>query len=255
MLMLQQFSTVYNLLFGRYTGQVVFEVKHEKFEGPLELLLELIEKEKLSISEISLARVAEEYIAYVRSLAQIDPEQLAEFLVVASQLMLIKSRSLLPNLPVSEEEEQSAEELEQRLAEYQKFRERAMLLKKLESTRKPIFVRDAYLAFAPVFFPPPQLVPADLARAFRTFLAALPKAEKLIEEKMKRVISLEERMAQIKSLVQSAVERAFSDIVKGSAEKVDIIVSFLAILELIKEKLLDVRQETAFSDIMVKRVI
>ena len=233
---------------------MVFEIKHEKFEGPLELLLELIEKEKLSISEISLARVAEEYIAHVRSLERIDPEQLAEFLVVASQLMLIKSRSLLPNIPFSEEEEQSGEELGQRLAEYQKFRDRAALLKKLESARKPIFVRDAYLAFAPVFFPPPQLALGDIASAFRTFLAALPKIEKLIEEKMKRVISLEERMAQIRSLVQSAVERAFSDIVKGSAEKVDIIVSFLAILELTKQKLVDVHQEGAFADIMVKRI-
>lgn len=252
--MLQQFSTVYNLPFQRYTQNVVFEIRHEKFEGPLELLLELIEKEKLSISEISLSRVAEEYVEHVRSLERIDPEQLAEFLVVASQLMLIKSRSLLPNLSFSEEEEQSGEELERRLAEYQKFRERAAVLKKLDETRKPIFIRDAYLAFAPVFFPPPQLALRDLASAFRTFLAALPKIEKLVEEKMKRIVSLEERMRQIRSFVQNAVERAFSEIVKGSGEKIDIIVSFLAILELTKQKFVDVRQEGAFTDIMVKRI-
>lgn len=234
---------------------MVFEIRHEKFEGPLELLLELIEKEKLSISEISLSRVAEEYIEHVRSLERIDPEQLAEFLVVASQLMLIKSRSLLPNLSFSEEEEQSGEELEHRLAEYRKFRERAVLLKKLETERKPIFIRDAYLAFAPVFFPPPQLAPGDMASAFRTFLAALPKVKKLVEEKMKRIISLEERMRQIRSFVQNAVERAFSEIVKGSGEKIDIIVSFLAILELAKQKFVDVRQEGAFTDIMVKRIV
>lgn len=233
---------------------MVFEIRHEKFEGPLQLLLELIEKEKLSISEISLSRVAEEYIQYVRSLEQADPEQLAEFLVVASQLMLIKSRSLLPNLSVPEEEEASAEELEHRLAEYQKFRERAKLLAQLESGRKPIYVRDAYLAFAPVFFPP-QLTCADLAEAFRTFLAALPKIEKLVEEKMKRVVSLEERMRQIRLLVQGAVERAFSEIVKGSAEKIEVIVSFLAILELTKQKFVDVRQNGAFEDIMVKTIL
>lgn len=234
---------------------MVFEIKHEKFEGPLELLLELIEKEKLAISEISLARVAEEYIEHMRSLERIDPEQLAEFLVVAAQLMLIKSRSLLPNLSFSEEEEQSAEELERRLAQYQKFRARAALLKQLGATRKPIFTRDAYLAFAPIFFPPPQLALGDLASAFRIFLAALPKIEKLVEEKMKRVVSLEERMRQIRSLVQGAVERAFSEIVKGSAEKIDVIVSFLAILELTKQKFVEVRQSGAFEDIMVKRII
>ena len=233
---------------------MAFEIKHEKFEGPLELLLELIEKERLSISEISLARVCEEYIQYVRLLEKIDPERLAEFLVIAAQLMLIKSRSLLPDLSFSEEEEQSAEELEQRLIEYQKFRERALLLKKLESERKPIFVRDAYLTFAPVFFPPPQLVLQDMVSAFKTFLAALPKIEKLVEEKIKRVISLEERMRQIRSLVQGAVERAFSEIVKGSAEKIDIIVSFLAILELTKQKFVDVEQRGAFEDIIIKRI-
>ncbi|MBI3442408.1 MAG: segregation/condensation protein A [Candidatus Sungbacteria bacterium] len=234
---------------------MVFEIRHEKFEGPLELLLELIEKEKLSISEISLSRVAEEYIEHVRSLERIDPEQLAEFLVVASQLMLIKSRSLLPNLSFSEEEEESGEELERRLAEYRKFRERAALLKKLDEARKPIFIRDAYLAFAPVFFPPPQLVLGNLAGAFRTFLAALPKVERLVQEKMKRIVSLEERMRQIRLLVHAAVERAFSEIIKGSGDKIDIIVSFLAILELAKQKFVDVRQEGAFTDIIIKRIV
>jgi len=235
---------------------VAFEIRHEKFEGPLELLLELIEKEKLAISEISLARVAEEYIEHVRSLEQIDAEQLAEFLVVASQLMLIKSRSLLPNFSSSPEEELlGAEELERRLAEYQKFRERADVLRKLEAGRKPIFTRDAYLAFAPVFFPPPRLAPSDLAGAFRIFLAALPKVEKLIEEKMKRIVSLEERMRQIRSLVHGAVERTFSEIVQGSAGKMDVIISFLAILELTKQKFVQVRQESAFADIMVQRIL
>lgn len=252
--MLLQFSTVYNPLFGRYTQNVIFEIRHEKFEGPLELLLELIEKEKLSISEISLARVAEEYIEYVRSLEHIDPEQLAEFLIVASQLILIKSRSLLPSISFSEEEEQSAEELADRLAEYQKFRERAALLKKLDAERKQIFVREAYLPFTPVFFPPPRLARGDLAVAFRALLDVLPKVEKLAEENMKRVISLEERMRHIRSLVQDAIERAFSQIVKGSPEKMDVIVSFLAILELTKQKLIDVRQSGTFADIMVKRI-
>jgi segregation and condensation protein A len=234
---------------------VVFEIKHEKFEGPLELLLELIEKEKLSVSEVSLARVCEEYIQHVRLLDKIDPEQLAEFLVVAAQLMLIKSRSLLPNLSFSEEEEQSAEELAARLAEYQKFRERAMLLKKLESETRPIFARDAYLTLAPVFFPPPRLNLEHVRDAFKTFLAALPKVEKLVEEKIKRVMSLEDRMRQIRTLVQGAVERAFSEIVKGSTERIDIIVSFLAILELTKQKFVDVHQVGVFEDIIVKRIV
>src|SRR3989344_3794745 len=110
---------------------MTYIMKQEKFEGPMELLLELIEKEKLSISEISLAKVADEYISYVKGLEKIDPEELAEFLVVAAHLMLIKSRSLLPQLKLTEEEEGSIEELEKRLKEYQRLRQLAGELKKL----------------------------------------------------------------------------------------------------------------------------
>jgi segregation and condensation protein A len=230
-------------------------VKQEKFEGPLELLLDLIEKEKLSITEISLSGVADEYIAHIRTLANIDPEELAEFLVVAAQLMLIKSRSLLPSLELSPEEEGSIEELEQRMREYQKIRELARELKKLEVLKNHILVREAFYGQNPIFYPPPSFSPNILRVSFAAFLAALPKIEKLAEEKIKKIISLEEKISHIRSFLSDRLERAFSEIIKGAAGKVDIIVSFLAILELAKQKFVDIRQEKLFEDIKIRKII
>lgn len=231
---------------------MAYTIKHEKFEGPLALLLELIEKEKLSISEISLARVTDEYLSYIKKLERRDPEELAEFLVVAAQLMLIKSRSLLPSLPISEEEEASIEELEARLVQYQRLRELTKELKAREK-KSGIFSRESFAGIEPVFYPPPRLTLDMLAKNFQNFLASIPKIEKLAEEKIKRIISLEDKIAHIKSFLSTTLEKAFSDIVRGAQEKVEIIVSFLAILELAKQKFLELDQDTRFGDIRIKR--
>ena len=231
-----------------------FQIKQEKFEGPLELLLELIEKEKLSISEISLAKIADEYVRYVKSLEKIDPEALAEFLVVAAQLMLIKSRSLLPQLEINEEETASIEELESRLKEYQKIREAAKDIKVLELQRGFIYTREAYVGMEPVFYPPRGMGVKKITEAFAAFLETLPKIEKLAEDKIKKIISLEEKISQIRVFLQEKVEKAFSEIVKGAKEKTEIIVSFLALLELARQKFLDLHQEKLFEDISIKRL-
>lgn len=227
--------------------------KHEKFEGPLELLLDLIEEEKLSISEVSLAKITDEYLSYVKTKSAIPPEVLADFLVVAAQLMLIKSRSLLPSLTLTEEETASIDELAARLAEYQKFRDYAKKLKSIETAHWRIFAREGYRGVTPLFYPPPSLQGTVLARTFAAFLAALPKIEKLAEDSIKKIISLEEKIKHIQATLQHAVERAFSDVVKGAKEKVEVIVSFLAILELARQKFVDLEQVKAFADITIKR--
>ena len=229
-----------------------FQIKQENFEGPLELLLELIDKEKMDISKVSLAKVADEYLKHVKALDKVNAENLAEFLVVAAQLMLIKSRSLLPSLTLSEEDETSIEDLETRLAAYQRMRERARELKAREN-KTAIFTRESFFGIDPVFYPPPRLTLEALAVSFRNFLATIPKIEKLVEDKIKRIISLEDTITRIKSFLASTLEKAFSEVVRGSKEKVEIIVSFLAILELAKQKFVELDQDTRFGDIMIKK--
>jgi len=230
-----------------------FILKQEKFEGPFDLLLDLIEKEKLAISDISLARITDEYIRYIKTLEKIDPEALAEFLVVAAHLMLIKSRSLLPSLALNQEEEQSLEELEKRLVEFKKLRVVAEELKKLEKLGRMVS-RESFYSFHPIFYPPPALTIDKLQSAFSAFLAALPKINKLAQEKLKRVISLQEKIAQLQTFLTESVEKAFSELVSGSREKIEVIVSFLAILELARQKFIDLDQGELFSDITIRRL-
>lgn len=233
---------------------MVFEVKQEKFEGPLDLLLDLIEKEKLSISEVSLGKVTDEYLKEIRSIDKINPEELAEFLVVAAQLMLIKSRSLLPTLELSPEEEESIEELEKRLEEYRHIRELVKELKTLELKGMHIYTREVYGGVESVFYPPKKISEKYLFTSFSTFIKSLPKLEKLTEERLKKIISLEEKIKHIRSFLHGAVERVFSDIIKGTKGKTEIIVSFLALLELARQQFVDLRQEKTFGEIIIKKL-
>lgn len=232
-------------------------VKQEKFEGPLDLLLELIQKQKLHISEISLAKVTDEYVSRVEALVKtgaLDQEELAEFLVIAGELLLIKSRSLLPGYAASPEEEASIEELETRLARLQRFRALAEGLGKLSRQKNFLYSREPYLGVPAVFYPPPRLTLHLLAEAFLRVYEALPKLEKLAEEKIKRIISLEEKIKDLQTMLSQKVERMFSEVIKGGKERAEVIVSFLAILELAKEKLINLYQEQAFGDIRIQKI-
>ena len=233
---------------------MAFAIKQEKFEGPLAMLLALIEREKLAIAEISLAAVADDYLVYVRGLVSPDPEELAEFLVVAAHLMLIKSRSLLPSLTVPAEEEASLDDLEHRLALLQMMRDASRALRGVEQKGLRIASREAYAGLAPVFYPPPSLGAATLADVFAAVVALIPKPEKLAEEKLKRIVSLEAKISHIRGILQDMVERRFSEIVAGAKEKVDIVVSFLALLELARQKFVDLRQDAHFAEIMIKKI-
>lgn len=233
-----------------------FVIRHEKFEGPLDLLLELIQNEQLAISEISLSKVAEEYLQHVKTLERIDPDALADFLVIAAQLILIKSRSLLPSLQLAEEDEHSMDELAGRLEEYKKIRELAGELKILEERHARIISREPpHDPKNVIFYPPPQLTLEKIRATFAGILAVIPKAEKLAEEKLRRVISLQQKIAHIRTFLSETVEHMFSELIGGATEKVEIIVSFLAILELVRQKFIDATQENLFEDITIRRQI
>lgn len=232
--------------------QRLFVIRQEKFEGPLDLLFELIEKEKLPINEISLARVTEDFLSEVKQLQVFDRENLAEFLVIAAQLMLLKSRSLLPHLLLSEEEEESLDDLKKRLEEYAQLKELAKELRKRASTKSFLFSREPFLGITEIFYPPPKIQTTHLGVAFSALLASIPTPRKLGETRLKKVISLDEKIKEIKKLLEMRVERAFSEMIKEGHEKVEVIVSFLAILELAKQKVITLYQEEAFTDIIVK---
>lgn len=231
----------------------MYSVQTEKFEGPMELLLTLIEERKLSINEVSLSQVAEQYVLYLKSLEEFKPQEVASFLVVAATLMLIKSRSLLPQLELSQEEEADIKDLEHRLEVYRKVRELSLHIQRLEKRRERMFSRETMTDFPVIFYPPEKLELSHMLAIIRGLITALPQKEILPEQTVRIVISLEEKMEELRKKTEATLAHSFQDFVAGKTEKVDVIVSFLAMLELIKEGIILVEQNKLFQDIRIQR--
>src|SRR3989338_11573593 len=164
----------------------MYELTLDKFTGQLDLLLNLVEEKKLSVNEVSLSEVAEQYISYLKSLPDISKDELATFLVVASTLMLIKSRSLLPSLELSEEENVDISELESRLKIFKLFKELSIDLKVLSQKGAHLFGREAYVGMGSFFSPPGGVTPDVLGKAIFGVLEILPKKEDLPEDVIER---------------------------------------------------------------------
>lgn len=226
-----------------------FSIETPAYKGPLETLLDLIESHKLSISDISLASVADNYLTYVESLPEMPLAETSQFVLVASTLLLIKSRSLLPVFEYTEDERESIEELERRLAQLKVYRNAAKLLKKAWGT-KPLLFPHRSPAVEPVFSPGE----ADLSliqSAISKLINLLPKPESLAKASVAPMLALEDVIVTLKKRLSYAVKARWSEISRG-ASRHDAIVHFLAILELVRSGSASVTQERLFSDITIE---
>lgn len=231
----------------------MYKVKLEKFEGPLDLLLELIENEKLDITEVSLAAVTDQYLKYLDEVGNIDPLNLANFLVVAAQLILIKSKALLPDLKLEEEEKLSVEELEFRLKEYKEFKEAAKEIYKLYRNSSISFERQIFEA--PIaFYPGKNLTKTNLVSAGERLIHVLEKFEILKQETIKETISFKEKIVYLQNLINKEVNLKFNEILKKTKTKLEAILSFLAILELVKRRVIKVIQKDTFGEIEITKI-
>lgn len=223
-----------------------FTVRTDVFEGPLELLLNLIEKRKLLINDIALAQVTDDYISYIKAHESEFPiGNIAHFIVVASTLLLIKSKSLLPTIELTEEESASVEDLELRLKIYQRMKQASETVRDALG-KTPLFSRQYVRQEAePTFAPPAGLSIAQLTEAIQNFTKSLPKIERIPQAVIKKVVSLEEMIGRLTTRIRSGLQMRFKDFAGvGKAEKVDVIVSFLAMLELVKQGLIAVEQHS-----------
>jgi segregation and condensation protein A len=228
-----------------------FTIKTEVFEGPLDLLLSLIEKKKLFINDIALSKVADYYIAYLQNQAQFPIAQSADFLVVASTLLLIKSRSLIPSLNLTEEEQHDINDLERRLRIYQRIKELSVHIKKAFG-KDMIYYAEPRKA-VPVFSPDASMTEENFLTAIMSVIKALPKVENIPKAIVKKVISLEEMIGNLTERIKSSIKLSFKEFAKvGKEERVNVIISFLAMLELVKQGIVNVRQDNQFDDIEIE---
>ncbi len=238
---------------------MAYQIKIEKFEGPLSLLLELIEKRRLSINEISLANVADQYIEYLKSLGEFPMGEAANFIAVASTLLLIKSASLIPTFQFSEEETGDIKDLERRLQFYAHIRNFAFLLEKYFG-KNIMFGREAFLGFNFEFLEPKGVTKEKMFAMMKQIIANLPQKEILPKVLVKKTISLEKKIGELIERIQQQIEMSFADVsgfdgVGLGPKKIEIIISFLAILELIKRGFIIVEQTTVFENIKIKKSI
>lgn len=226
-----------------------YTIRTQAFEGPFELLLELIEKRKLLVNELSLSQVTDDFIQHVRGQAAFPMEDAAEFIGVAATLLLIKSKSLIPELELSNDEEQDVDDLKRRLIAYEKAREAAKELASIFG--RFVMVSAGERAPEPMFAPSKDLSTAGLESALREALTALEKEEPLQEARVRPMVTIEEMMDRLMDRVQKALTMSFSEFSGDAKEKVEVIVSFLALLELVKQGAVDVAQQGTFSDIRI----
>jgi len=228
-----------------------FQIKTEIFEGPLDLLLSLVEKRKLFINEISLSKVADDYIAYLQKLENFPIADSADFLVIASTLLLIKSRSLLPSLKLTEDEQADISDLETRLKIYQKIKELGIYIK--ERFGKDIIFSAEPRKAIPVFSPDQTMTKENFLTSIYAVIKALPKKEILTKAVVKKVMSLEEMIGNLTERIKSSVKLSFKEFAKvGREERVNVIISFLAMLELVKQGIVNVKQDNNFEDIEIE---
>jgi segregation and condensation protein A len=233
----------------------------EKFSGPLGLLLTLIESEEMDITEISLAKIADEYVNYIRGARDINPEELADFLVIAAKLLFIKSKALLPYLS-SPEEDEEINDLERQLRMYKEFVDASRKVKDIIAARNwlylPPLARNRRQQFnLPLFSPPSGLEATILHNQFLKILADLDRQleaareEKLTERTLEPKINIEDKILSIKKMLVDKIKISFSKLLAAATTKTEVIVSFLAVLELAKQKELVFEQGELFSEIMI----
>ncbi len=236
----------------------MYQIKTTQFEGPLDLLLRLIEKRKVSINNISLSDIADQYLEHLKQLRKFPLEEAAVFVVIASTLMLIKSRSLMPSMELTEEEEQSIEELEGRLRVYRRIRQLSRHISELFG-KNPIFSREAFKNIEIGFVEPKGITVERLHSVLKEIVENLATQESLPEAEVKKIITLEDKIKELAERVQNSLQLSFSEFSASSGgmekddKKIEIIVSFLAMLELIKQGIIMVRQENLFDSINIHK--
>ena len=230
-----------------------YKIKLDLFEGPLDLLLYLVKKDHLNVCDIPITQVTRQYLQYMELMRLLDLNIAGEFLVMAATLIHIKSKMLLPPEPKEDgqaEEDDPRDELVKKLLEYQKFKEAAGLLRQKELQRQNIWTRQAQVSsvdgeryFEASLF--------DLLSAFSNALKEIPK--ELFYEIIKDEFTVEEKVHDLLHMLMNTASLSLSSLFGKAINQVEMVVTFLAILELIRLKEIVVAQKELFGDILVVR--
>ena len=222
----------------------------EAFEGPLDLLLYLIKRQNIDILNIPIAAITRQYMEYIQLMEQLELELAAEYLVMASMLAEIKSRMLLPRPVVDDDEEDPRAELVRRLQEYEQFKKAAEDLDELDRLEREIHLTAIDIPKFDIEVPLPEVQLAQLVNAFRD---VINRAEQFASHHVEREpLSVRERMVVVLERIRADQFTSFTDFFDPGEGRMGVIVSFIAILELLKESLIEIVQSKPYAPIYVK---
>jgi segregation and condensation protein A len=235
-----------------------YRVKLEVFEGPLDLLLYLIKKDEVDIYDISLERITAQYLEFMEAFKTLDLELAGEFVVMAANLIYLKSRALLPahvQPPEDEAEEEDPRwDLIRQLVEYKKFKDAAAQLSQKEVEQSRLFSRTSDVADAVPERPLGEVSVFDLINAFNGVLKRIATKSEDLREIFEENYTVSDKIDLIMKLMGSDVPLKFTELFASAASRTEIVVTFLALLELIRLKQVRCTQEAPFAEIELRRV-
>lgn len=237
----------------------MYTVKLQDFEGPLDLLLFFIKRDELDIYDIPIARITKEFLAYLHYMQQLDLEIAGEFLVMAAELMQIKVRMLLPPEPGQAEEQDPRTNLVLRLVEYKRFKEVAEAMKVQEANEKMVHYRGYHEADERIVAEenPGDIVRDvtffDLISSFKFAMDRIPK--KFVHEIIRLNVTVDEQIAFILDFFSRRSEATFYELVQEMVDRIRIVVTFIALLEVIRSKKVIVRQAEPFGEVSIVKNI
>ena len=237
-----------------------YKVKLEVFEGPLDLLLYLIKRDEVDIYDISIERITKQYLAYLEAFQVLNIDLAGEFIVMAANLLYIKSRMLLPTDQQMGEEDAEEDdprfELIRQLIEYKKFKEAAAKLRDHEAMQQNLFARVPAMPHLP---PAENLLVEevgifDLIHAFQKILKRIDSKKEDLREIFAENYTVSDKMDHVLRITQAGVPLRFEELFADAATRTEIVVTFLAMLELIRLKQLRGRQDGDLGDIWIDRI-
>ena len=231
-----------------------YEVKIDAFEGPLDLLLHLIKESKVDIWDIKIVEITDQYLNYIKSMEKLNLNIASDYLVMASELMEMKSKLLLPRTKLDEEEEEEdpREKLIQKLIEYQKYKDMTKNFKELEENRHKFYTKppESLKEYAPEgVISNTDLSLDDLMKAFQKFLDRKEHEKPLATTVTKREITVEERSKDIKRILKEKKKVNFFELFDVLTKEY-IVVTFLTVLEMARRQELTIYQENNFDNII-----
>ncbi|PSO44499.1 MAG: hypothetical protein BRC22_02445 [Parcubacteria group bacterium QH_9_35_7] len=227
---------------------MAIKIKLEQFEGPYDLLLKLIKKKELDITKVALSRVTKQYLDYVDKMEEEQAEELSDFLVVATKLLLLKSGEIIPD----QQEEVEDQNLEQRLKVYRKFKQASKKIKDLWG-ENIAFQRQQDLSKYKQEQPPKNLDPKKLHSNMVKLIQQLEPPEPPLQTKVDETISVKEKIDHIRSMLADSDKLNFKQSIQNRENKSELIAGFLALLELVKQYELSLTQKNSFDSISINK--